>query len=138
MALTGRLHPLLVHFPIALILIAAVAELVSLSIHFRVWHTVAVANVRAGAAFAVASAGAGWILASSRIVEASPALEWHRWLGLMAAVAAVAAALTTGVMDRPSSRIWLYRVALFSAAAFVALAGHFGAVLVWGADFLRP
>jgi hypothetical protein len=29
MALTGRFHPLLVHFPIALVLIAAVAELVS-------------------------------------------------------------------------------------------------------------
>jgi uncharacterized membrane protein len=29
MALTGRLHPLLVHFPIALVLIAAIAELVS-------------------------------------------------------------------------------------------------------------
>jgi hypothetical protein len=33
---------------------------------------------------------------------------------------------------------WLYRSALFSVAALVAVAGHFGAVLVWGADFLRP
>jgi uncharacterized membrane protein len=138
MALTGRLHPLLVHFPIALILIAAVAELVSLKTRFPEWHAVGVANARAGAAFAVASAGAGWLLASSRIVEASPALEWHRWLGVMAAVAAVAAALTTGDVDRPSSQLWLYRIALFSAAACVAVAGHFGAVLVWGADFLRP
>ena len=36
---------------------------------FRGWHTVAVVNIRAGAVFAVASAGAGWLLASSRIVE---------------------------------------------------------------------
>jgi uncharacterized membrane protein len=138
MALTGRLHPLLVHFPIALILIAAIAEFVSVAARFPKWHTVAVANVRAGAAFAVASAGAGWLLASSRIVEASPSLEWHRWLGLMAALAAVAAALTTGEIDRPPTRLWLYRIALFSAAALVAVAGHFGAVLVWGADFVRP
>src|SRR5882724_2879970 len=99
MALTGRLHPLLVHFPIALILIAAVAELISLTTQFPEWHTVAVANTRAGAAFAVASAGAGWLLASSRIVEASPALEWHRWLGLMAAAAATTAALMTVQID---------------------------------------
>src|SRR5216683_4218204 len=115
MALTGRFHPLLVHFPIALILIAACAELVSLTTQFSEWHTVAVANIRAGAAFAVASAGAGWLLASSRIVDASAALEWHRWLGLMAALAALVAALTTGVVDRTSGRLWLYRIALFSA-----------------------
>ena len=137
MALTGRFHPLLVHFPIALVLIAAVAELVFMTTRFPEWHLVAVANVRAGAAFAVAAAGAGWLLASSRIVEASPTLEWHRWLGLMAALAAVAAALTTGDVERPPGRLWLYRITLFSAAAFVAVAGHFGAVLVWGADFLR-
>jgi uncharacterized membrane protein len=138
MALTGRLHPLLVHFPIALILIAAIAEVVSVTTRFPEWHTIAVANVRAGAAFAIASTGAGWLLASSRIVEASPTLEWHRWLGVMAALAAVAAALTTGEVNRPPRQLWLYRIALFSAAACVAVAGHFGAVLVWGADFLRP
>src|SRR5260221_14306636 len=101
MALTGRLHPLLVHFPIALVLIAAVAELVSLATRFPEWHLVAVANIRVGAASAVASAGAGWILASSRIVEASPALEWHRWLGGAGAGAAVAAARATADMDPP-------------------------------------
>jgi uncharacterized membrane protein len=138
MTLTGHLHPLLVHFPIALILIAAITELVFLATGFPEWRTVAVANVRAGAAFAAASAGAGWLLASSRIVEASAALEWHRWLGLMAAIAAVTAALTTGQFDNPRRRQRLYRVALFSAAVFVIVAGHFGAVLVWGADFLRP
>ena len=138
MTLTGRLHPLLVHFPIALILIAAVAELAFLATRFRMWHIVAVANVRAGAAFAVASAGAGWLLASSRIVEASPALEWHRWLGLIAAIAAITAALMTVPIDQMRRRRWLYRIALFSAAACVAVAGHFGAMLVWGADFLRP
>jgi uncharacterized membrane protein len=138
MALTGRFHPLLVHFPIALVLIAAVAELVSLTTRFPEWHTAAVANIRAGAAFAVASAGAGWILASSRMVEASPVLEWHRWLGAAGAVAAVAAALATANPDWSSRRLWPYRAALFLAAALVGVAGHFGAVLVWGADFLHP
>jgi uncharacterized membrane protein len=138
MALTGRLHPLLVHFPIALILIAAIAELIFLVTRFPRWQTVAVANVRAGAVFAVGSAGAGWVLASSHIVEASPALEWHRWLGLMAAIAAITAALMAGKIDPPGKPQRLYRIALFLAAAIVAVAGHFGAVLVWGADFLRP
>jgi len=55
-----------------------------------------------------------------------------------AAIAAIIAALTIGEMDDRPSRQWRYRVALCSAAALVAVAGHFGAVLVWGADFLRP
>ena len=138
MALTARFHPLLVHFPIALVLIAAVAELASLTTQFPEWRTVAVANIRVGAAFAVAAAGAGWILASSRIVEASPTLEWHRWLGGAGTVAVVATALATAEMGRSPRRLWLYRIALFWAAALVAVAGHFGALLVWGADFLRP
>src|ERR1019366_8462449 len=137
MALTGHLHPLLVHFPIALILIAAVSELVSLVTAFPEWHTCAVANVRAGAAFAVATVGTGWLLGSSRIVEASAGLEWHRWLGLAAAVAAVVAALATSESDR-SRWCWRFRAALFGAAGLVAVAAHFGALLVWVADFLRP
>ena len=136
MALVGRLHPLLLHFPIALLLFAALAELLSLAARSPEWHLVAVANVRAGAALAVATAGAGWLLATSRMVEVSPTLEWHRWLGLMAALAAVAAALATiGIGDRPRRRP-VYLIALLSAAALVAVAGHFGAVLVWGANFL--
>ena len=55
MALLGRLHPLLIHFPIALVIAAALAE---------------------GAATI-----AGWRLALAPEMEASPLLEWHRWLG---------------------------------------------------------
>ena len=140
MALIGRLHPLLVHFPIALIVIAATAELGVMVTRLPAWRALAVANLRAGAALAVISAAAGWLLASSRIVGASSSLEWHRWLGSGAVVLASAAACTTGrVISRPSSRrTWVYRAALFSAAALVGVAGHLGAVLVWGADFLRP
>src|SRR6266851_960990 len=140
MALMGRLHPLLVHFPIALILIAALAELVAMATRLPMWRTVAVANVRAGAVFAVGAAVAGWLLASSRIVEASPSLERHRWLGIYAAIVAMGAAFASGrVVGNPSSRLtWVYRVAVFCAAGLVGVAGHIGAVLVWGADFLRP
>jgi uncharacterized membrane protein len=62
MALTGRLHPLLAHFPIALVLIAAIAEHVSPMTRFPEWHTVAVATIRAGAASSGASADAVGVL----------------------------------------------------------------------------
>jgi uncharacterized membrane protein len=139
MVLAGRLHPLLVHFPIGLVLIAAVAEIVAIATHRREWRVVAVANVRAGAVFAVAAAIAGWLLSSAPGVEASATLEWHRWLGAMAATGAVAAALATTGADEPSPMAqWIYQITLFVAAACVAVTGHLGGILVWGAGFLRP
>jgi uncharacterized membrane protein len=51
MAPVGRLHPLIVHSPIALVLIAAVAEVIATFSGWWRWGAVAVANVRAGDAF---------------------------------------------------------------------------------------
>ena len=139
MALIGRLHPMLVHFPIGLVLIAAAAEVVAMMTDLRAWRIVAVANVRIGAALGIGAAMAGWRLASSPGMQATSALEWHRWLGTIAAVAAFGAALATASAgSRSPSGRWVYRTALFWAAALVAIAGHFGGLLVWGADFLRP
>jgi uncharacterized membrane protein len=139
MAIIGRLHPLLLHFPIALVLIAAAAELVAIRTEHRTLRVVAVANVRVGALCAVAAALTGWLLASASVVDDVRSLEWHRWIGTAAAVATIGAALASTGMDRQSPKLrWLYRIVLFWAAALVAIAGHLGARLVWGADFLRP
>ena len=139
MALIGRLHPLLVHFPIGLVLIAAVAEVVAMTTGLWDWRAVAVGNLRAGAVFAIGAAIAGWRLASSPGMEATSSLEWHQWLGTIAAVAVFGAALATAcARGRSPFALWVYRITLFWAAALVAVTGHLGGLLVWGADFLRP
>jgi len=138
MAFAGRLHPLLVHFPIALVIVAAVTELIAILTTLRAWHVVAVTNVRVGAVFAVATAITGWLMASSSLVDDVQTLDWHRWIGTTAAVAIIGAALATACADRQSRTVrWLYRIALLWAAALVGVTGHLGARLVWGADFLR-
>lgn len=72
-------------------------------------------------------------------MEASPLLEWHRWLGTIAAGATSAAALATaGASSRSALEVWIYRVALFAAGTLMAVTGHLGGLLVWGANFLRP
>ena len=139
MALVGRLHPLLVHFPIALVLIAGVAEVIAIVGGRSEWRYVAIVNIRVGAIFALAAAIAGWMLASSSTVDDVRTLGFHRFLGTAAAVAAVAAALATASGERRSpALICFYRIVLLSAAALVAVTGHLGGILVWGADFLRP
>ena len=97
MALIGRLHPVLVHFPIALIVAAFGCELVSLTTRAREWHVAAVANLRIGAVFAVGSTIAGWIFAASPLVDMSPSLEWHRWVGASATLAASPRKQTTSM-----------------------------------------
>jgi hypothetical protein len=100
---------------------------------------VAVANVRVGAVFAIGAAIAGWGLASSPGMEPTSSLDWHRWLGTIAAVAVSGAALATaGARGRSPLAWWVYRITLFWAAALVAVTAHLGGLLVWGADFLRP
>lgn len=136
MVLLGRLHPLLVHFPIGLVILAALAETVATMFGDRRWRTVAVANVRVGAVSGLLAAIAGWRLALAPGIESSALLESHRWLGAIAAAAMVTAALASSGRSRLG--FGLYRISLFSAAALVAVAGHFGGLLVWGTDFLRP
>jgi uncharacterized membrane protein len=139
MALIGRLHPLLIHFPIALVVVAAIAELAAAITADSGWRTVAVRNVRAGALFALMATIAGWRLAAAPEMDTPPLLEWHRWIGTAAAGAALAAALAAPAAARESAvQTRIYQTALLTAAALVGVAGHFGGVLVWGASFLRP
>jgi uncharacterized membrane protein len=135
----GKLHPLVLHFPIGLVLAAAVAELLAILTRRESWRALGVANARAGAAFAVVTAIAGWALTSAPFIEPSRLLEWHRWVGVAGATTAIGAAVASTRL-RTRSRHWLifYQAGLFAAAALIGLAGHLGGTLVWGADFLHP
>ena len=137
MWLIGKLHPLLVHFPIALVLSAAGAEIATIWTGRAGWRAIAIANLRAGAAMAVLTLVAGWVLARAPFVEATPSLALHRWAGVAAAAATVGAALASSRVQSRRALV-VYRGALFGASVLVAIAGHLGAALVWGADFLMP
>jgi uncharacterized membrane protein len=137
MVLAGRLHPLLVHFPIALILCAAAAELLAMATHRPVWQALGFIQTRVGALGAAGTAAAGWLLASAPEIDQSSRLEWHRWLAVLATAAALLAAAATLGAAPSASRRRAYRALLFGSAAVTGLAAHLGATLVWGAHFLH-
>ena len=138
MSFIGKFHPLLVHFPIALVLVAAAAELVVIATPRQAWRTVAVANICAGAAIGIVTVITGWLFAASPSVDVTTSLEWHRWLGTAGAVGAIGAALLSSRLHVSSRGTFAYRCVLFVTALLVAITGHLGGTLVWGAGFLRP
>ncbi|HJZ76110.1 MAG TPA: DUF2231 domain-containing protein [Vicinamibacterales bacterium] len=137
MALIGRLHPLLIHFPIALLIVAVAAEAVATMTGRRRWRDIGLANARGGALSALVAVAAGWLLASAPEMGTTAILEWHKWLGTTSALFAVTAALATSSGCSESTHVRMYRIALLGAGTLVAVAGHLGGLMVWG-NVLRP
>jgi len=138
MTLIGRLHPLAIHFPIALVILAVCAEAAAVVMDDDRWHIVAVANLRAGAASAIVAAAAGWLFARAAGMEPTSLLEAHRWLGTLAAGMTLAAAFAaTSWREWSPTKRTMFRIALCVAGGLVGITAHLGGLLVWGADFLR-
>jgi len=130
----GHFHVILVHFPIALILAAAMAEVLSLLLRQPNLTSTARFCVLLGAAGAVAATVLGWFAASEE--SASETLTLHRWTGTGAAGLVVILAIVALADARRDRRSWLFRVLLLTAAVIVGIAGHFGGQLVHGTGFL--
>jgi uncharacterized membrane protein/mono/diheme cytochrome c family protein len=138
--LAARLHPVLVHFPIALLFVAAGSECLRLIRRNTKVSPVSIACCLIGAASAAAAAGSGWINAATQIHDSSQqqAVDLHRWVGLAAAALGVlGASLAIALRRNPGRRVSLiYAAVLTLAAAGSGVAGHLGGSLVYGEDYL--
>lgn len=126
----GRLHPLVLHLPIVLVLAAAVLAVGPGRRSPGARSAARLATIVAVPA-AWLAAGSGWLLAAGE--RPSDALELHRWLGV-AAAALVSGAWLVGRRREGALRAGL----LLAAAATTVAASHVGATLVWGARWLWP
>jgi uncharacterized membrane protein len=138
----GRFHPLLVHLPIGILVLAGVLQLLA-------WlrprggrpappGSGALTRILAvGAATAVVAALAGYLLGTSS-GYAGETYARHQWLGIGVAIAACWTALAALLRDRRSGRFWqgVYAVSLVATLAALAGAGHLGATLAHGEGYL--
>ncbi|PAW76665.1 MAG: hypothetical protein B9S32_14105 [Verrucomicrobia bacterium Tous-C9LFEB] len=136
----GYFHPLLVHFPIALVFTAALAEFFLAFTGRRFFAPVSLFAIRFAAAMIIFTALSGWAAASGG-GEAAPSstdwiLEWHRWLGIGTASFTVLVAVVSLWISQESERLF-YRWLLYLAAAAVGVTGHFGGMLVYGQNYFR-
>ncbi|KZY55006.1 hypothetical protein A3736_12480 [Erythrobacter sp. HI0063] len=125
-----RLHPATVHFPIALLIVAALVEMLAMARSSGPLAQAANVMTVAGAAGAVIAALFGWIHTGIWFGGDST-MHWHRWTGTGLALAAPLAALLAFRADRRAFRI----VIVLIAAALVAQ-GYWGAELAQGPDHL--
>jgi len=131
----GRFHPVVVHFPIALLISAALGEalfartqntLFSNAVRFCIW---------VGAAGALAAAPLGWMFAGFRLVDDEWVLTAHRWAGTTTFMATLTLFWVSERTFRAAnaSRTSL-RVALVGVACLVSLTGFLGESLLYGID----
>lgn len=126
----GRLHPLLVHFPIGLLCIALLFELIDWKHKSTVLRdgTRIITWVSAGSA--VLAVVFGLLLAGSEDSSGTN-LEIHRWAG----IATMVLSLVTVFTLRSGNRS-LFRGLLLTTVFGVSFAGHYGAMLTHGEDYL--
>lgn len=127
----GRLHPMVLHFPIALVAVLAIVELGGVIVRRQLPRGSLLVLLWLNAIFAGVTAASGLQLAQEGGYE-QETLTLHQTLGVAAAGACVLLALLASVFRARA----VYRWTLFLALLLVLPAGHLGASLTHGDDFL--
>ena len=128
------LHPVLTHFPIALIIVAAGVEFVGLLMRREKVASFTVIALLIGGTSAMFSAWSGWSLADAGYGGRGWELELHRWLGVAAGLLGLLLSVLV-LIAWFGGRAWataIVRALSFVCAILIGLAAHFGGELVWG------
>jgi len=137
----GRFHVLVVHFPIALFILAALAEVIAMFSAGAQWRQIAGYNLFFSTLSAICASALGWILAIgwTGTPEILATLEKHRTMGLTFTGLSVFCLLLWWIQGK--RKIFLLRAfylfALFAGVIIVCLTGHLGATLVYGANYFK-
>ena len=123
----GQLHPLLIHFPIGILLMAIALHFFQI-ISKKDFNSSISILVLIGSILAGISCLAGWLLASSGDYN-DEIVFFHRWSGIATFILALA------------SYFWTrYRTYLFGVLLIlIIITGHYGSILTYGEGyFLKP
>ena len=132
----GRFHPMVVHFPIGLLLIAFVMELMGRKTKNEAMKSSASFVLLIGAITAIISVIMGLMLAQGGGYNENT-LFWHKWMGIGVAVFSAFAWL---IKTRPQFQKAALQKAYIPIMAIMAfmltLGGHYGGSLTHGSDYL--
>jgi len=133
--LFGRLHPLLLHFPIAMILTAAVVEFVLVVRRDARPSPIAAFCLWVGTVFACLAAWTGWSFGEEH--GSGTTLELHRWFGV-ASAGVLVGVVACWCIERSKRSNWsfhAYRFGLWGGAILIVVTSFFGGEMVWGEGY---
>jgi len=142
----GRLHPVLLHFPLALAVAAAIVETIQWLRRRPSPAPSTITILVLGAISAPLAAASGWMNARFG-GDSGETLEWHRWSGVIAASGLVLVAIVGVLLHRRAARavggngrggdgmLAAFRVGLLVVAAIAGYCGHLGGELKWGTGY---
>ncbi len=134
----AKFHPVSTHFPVALMMVAVLAEMIGWWTGRESWLQTVRFLVVLAALGGLGAGVLGWLNAYFSSYDKAPGalLWWHRWLGSATAIwAVVCAALACawpcaeGSLERRR-----FRGALLVGAGLVGLSGFLGSALIYGLD----
>ncbi len=131
----GRFHLLLLHFPIALIIMTVVAEWLNIWYNQSLFEHAARFMIAAAAIFAPLTAVLGFALGYGQHYEglSLDLYEWHRYMGVLTAGLTVAVALLKERYIRQlSPSLTPYYICLVLLFICINLTGTFGGSLAFG------
>jgi uncharacterized membrane protein/mono/diheme cytochrome c family protein len=128
----GRLHVVVLHLPIGIVLVTLAVELLARRERFRALAELTSILWWAAAVTAVVTATLGLMHAQEGAVGA--AVTWHRAFGLTFAAAVVAAAVLRQL--RPGVYKFSHVPIAIALVVLVTLTGHYGGNITHGSDFL--
>jgi uncharacterized membrane protein len=130
----GKFHPSATHFPIALIIAAAIAEVLFARTGKTLFDNARQYCLWFGIIAAIGTGMLGWCLGGFELVDKEWLLTTHRWLGTSTVVCSlVLAFLAWRVYYRDAIllRPW-YRLVLLLAVILVSATGFFGGAMLYG------
>jgi uncharacterized membrane protein len=137
----GKFHPLAAHTPIAVLMAAAIAEMLYLRHPAPALTGASRFCMVLGALGAIATAALGWAMATAPSISKTAELDTHRWAGTIAALACIPIAVLGEWGARRAHKEgrkwhgfsrWAFRIAVFGIAGMVGFTAHLGGLLVWG------
>ncbi|HLV02191.1 MAG TPA: c-type cytochrome domain-containing protein, partial [Acidobacteriota bacterium] len=134
----GRLHPVVLHLPIGILLLVAIFELVfSRFASSREAQEQMLLMLILGAFAAVFGALSGLLLSQDGGYEGS-LISWHKWSGIFVAASAVLAVLAKVWTLKSDSKqpVMVYRSVLTLNLVLILMAGHYGGQLTHGENYL--